>query len=174
MIYAFLILGVLFFTLYALWSQRLVTTVIALAAISGLASVILYLMGAHFAAVIELSVGAGLVAVLFAFTNSLLPQNMTERLPTIVPPLVAGLLAAGITFIVGLLLVHQIGEPASSGTASDFEAVFWGQRSADVFVQLVIIFAGALGVLGLLGDEKATHTTPVTTSDELTTIEGES
>ena len=58
------------FAILSIRSKRLITSALWLAGVSALLSVVFYLFGAHLVAVVELSVGAGLVTVLFAFAIS--------------------------------------------------------------------------------------------------------
>jgi hypothetical protein len=58
--------------------------------------------------------------------------------------------------LVGLLgwLIRPLTAPAPSlaQEGADFAVVLWQQRALDVWVQMVLMFAGVLGVLGLLAE----------------------
>ncbi|NJL94009.1 MAG: hypothetical protein HC915_09895 [Anaerolineae bacterium] len=152
MLLTILLLAAFFVALLVLSAKRLMVVVMALATLSVLVSVALYQMGAPVVAVIELSVGAGLVAVLFAFTNSLMPEQVAQLSP-IVPRMVAGGLVAIVVCVLATLLMEGMVPEMQRHEATSFGAVFWDQRSPDVFVQMVLIFAGAVGILGLLADD---------------------
>lgn len=62
--YVLLLVGAIFCAYRAIVSKRILTSTIYLACISALVSAVLYLLGAPQVAVMELSVGAGLVTVL--------------------------------------------------------------------------------------------------------------
>ena len=143
------------FAVAAIRARRLLTSAIWLAGVSALISVVLYLYGAHEVAVIELSVGAGLVTVLFVFAISISGDEPVESRAVIPWPLVTGMAV----LLVGLLGWYLL--PASShlaeagpvpGSLSD---ILWQSRGLDILVQVVLIFSGVLGLLGLLAETKA-------------------
>ena len=71
MLYALLVAGAVVCAFQALRASHLLPSAIWLAGVSALTAITLYTMGAHEIAVIELSVGAGLVTVLFVFAISI-------------------------------------------------------------------------------------------------------
>lgn len=163
-VYGVLAVGMFVGALQAIRAPRLITAALWLAAVSVQLATILYLLGAPEVAVIELSVGAGLVTVLFVFAISVAGE-LTEDLPTIVPrPLAASL----ILFIVVLLIlfVAPTGESAPAAAEADFATVMWEQRALDVWLQIALIFAGVLGMLGLLTEELVPVKKPVQAQPE--------
>jgi hypothetical protein len=50
----------------------------------------------------------------------------------------------------------SVGAPAAASNEALSEQL-WQQRGLDVLVQIVLIFGGVLGVLGLLADAKPRH-----------------
>ena len=60
----------------------------------------------------------------------------------------------------GLLVYLTLSGSLPAATPADlsFNSAFWENRAADVMLQIVIIFAGALGILGLLAEGKS-HST---------------
>jgi NADH:ubiquinone oxidoreductase subunit 6 (subunit J) len=148
-----LILFLAGFALMVIHAKRLITVSIALASVSALTSTMLYLAGAQTAAVIELSVGAGLVAVLFAFTNSLLAER-SDNLEQAIPRLLA-LVLAGLVF--GILLMNSLGFIPGTTGASDTASYFWEERGADLVAQMALMFSTVLGVLGLLAERDVAH-----------------
>ena len=163
-VYGVLAVGMFVGALQAIRAQRLITAALWLAAVSVQLATILYLLGAPEVAVIELSVGAGLVTVLFVFAISVAGE-LTEDLPTIVPrPLAASL----ILFIVVLLIlfVTPTAESAPAAAEADFATVMWAQRALDVWLQIALIFAGVLGMLGLLTEELVPVKKPVQAQPE--------
>jgi NADH:ubiquinone oxidoreductase subunit 6 (subunit J) len=155
-LYGLLLLGIAVFTLAALRADRLMMTALYLAAISGLVAVMIYLLGAPQLAVIELSVGAGMVAVLFAFAISLSGEVSVDQTSIIPHSLAALIVLLCSVFLVAVLLVIQI--PSAIVENQDFASVFWQDRAADLGVQVVLIFAGALGILGLLTEVRDEQT----------------
>lgn len=144
------ILGACFCALMAVRTRRLLLSALWLACCSALLSVILYLLGAPEVAVIELSVGAGLVTILFVFGISIAGEDsMSER------PLVHWAIAAALLIIpLGLLawLLLPAGEAAAAVAEPSFSVMLWQERGLDVMVQIGLIFAGVLGVLGILAE----------------------
>jgi NADH:ubiquinone oxidoreductase subunit 6 (subunit J) len=149
----------------ALRAGKALVSALWLASTSALVAFLLYLMGAHEIAVVELSVGAGLVTILFVFAISIAGDEVLD-IHTVIPrPLaialvvVAGLLLAWFTVAQPITnLAQAVGAvPTANAPLSD---VLWNQRGLDVLVQIVLIFGGVLGVIGLLADapEKAKTT----------------
>jgi hypothetical protein len=113
-------------------------------------ALILFLLGATTMAVIELSLSVGLITILLVFAISMVgadspDQPAKHRLNV---PLVAAMLL----LVTGLTVPHF----AAQGPADDtsFSETFWQHRDADIIVQIALIFAGVLGVLGILADSK--------------------
>src|SRR5512146_2626648 len=79
------VLILLVFTFQAIRSKALLTSALWLAGASALSAVLFFLYGAQLVAVIELSVGAGLVTVLFVFAINIAGDDAIESQP--VPPL---------------------------------------------------------------------------------------
>ena len=154
-----LVVGTMVCAFQAIRAHRLLTATLWLAGVSVLTSVILYLLSAPEVAVIELSVGAGLETVLFVFAISI-AGKATQDLPSLIPkPLAWGLFL----IIVGLLVwsTWPVNEAQQAVTEPSFREMLWTQRALDVWVQIAIIFAGVLGILGLLGEgEKSPRKPP--------------
>ncbi len=151
MIYVLLALGILICAVLAVSVRRLLVSAIWLALTSALVAIMLYLLGAHQIAVIELSVGAGLVTVLFVFAINISGED-TTRLQSIIPKPVAVALIVAATSLAVFLILRAVGVidlPASLGTPSQ---ILWQERYLDLLLQVVLIFAGVLGVLGLLAE----------------------
>ena len=124
-----------------------------LAALSALISIVLYRLGAPEVAVIELSVGAGLITVLFAFAISMAED---EAMPApLVPRPFAWLLVAVAGGALLWLLLPAL--PAARQIASDapFIVQIWDNRALDLALQIVIVLTGVMGVLSLLGETRA-------------------
>ena len=165
-VYGVLAVGMIVGALQAIRAPRLITAALWLAAISMQLAVLLFLLGAPEVAVIELSVGAGLVTVLFVFAISVAGE-LTEDLPTIVPrPLAASLILFAILFLT--LFILPAPSPTPVAAEADFAAVMWEQRALDVWLQIALIFAGVLGILGLLTEELVPVKKPAQPKPELT------
>lgn len=147
----------------AIRSQRLLNSAIWLATASALTALLIYLLGVPQLAVIELSVGAGLVTVLFVLAISISGEEAFSA-PTLVPKP----LALAVVFIAAALLAWSILPlpPISIFSASSFTNVFWHERGLDVLAQIVLIFAGVLGVLNLVVDERVEQPEAISGLDE--------
>jgi NADH:ubiquinone oxidoreductase subunit 6 (subunit J) len=155
----FLLIAAILFAIQAIRARRLIASALWLAGVSALLSIAFYLLGAVQVAVIELSVGAGLVTVLFVFAISVIGDEMIENQPSI-PRLAGSLLVILFVVLLGIFGPAITSVPASQPEASLAE-VLWQQRGLDVLVQMVLIFSGVLGLLGLLAETKAPLAYPV-------------
>lgn len=155
MIKALLILAMVVFAVQSIRTRQLLISAVWLAFVSALLSVLLYLYGAPIVAVIELSVGAGLVTVVFVFSVAIAGEDAVW-----VRSLVPKPLAIGLPVLLALLFAWYLSAPVVSVgstagvTEPTLSVVLWDQRGLDMLVQVVILFSGTLGVLGLLAETK--------------------
>ncbi len=160
-----LVLLAIVFALQAIRCQRLVRAALWLAGVSAIVAVLLYRLGAHEVAVIELSVGAGLVTVLMVFAIAIAGEDAMS-----LPPVVPRPLAAALTLLAlaaAAMLILRAAPPAAQAAEPPFATVLWQQRGLDTLVQIGLIFAGTLGVLGLLSEkESATVRRPAPQANE--------
>lgn len=149
-------------TLAALWTvmgRSLLKATIGLAVTSAILSIIIFRLGSPLAAVFELSVCTGLITVVFVSTISLtkplthkeiteMSRKRTKRfiyLPIILVLVTFALIKAGIP----KAMVMSTGESVSNVTE-----VLWNMRQLDMFGQVILIIAGALGVVVLFVETK--------------------
>ncbi len=150
-----LIVVAVVFAVQAVRVRALISSALWLAGVSALSAMLLYLYGAHQVAVIELSVGTGLVTVLFVLAINIAGDKPLDDRRVIPGGLAAGI---GLLFVLVLGWMLLAGHPSSSANAQTgtvFDDVFWQSRGLDVLVQVVLIFSGVLGFLGLLSESKA-------------------
>ncbi|HEY44292.1 MAG TPA: DUF4040 domain-containing protein [Anaerolineae bacterium] len=153
MLYALILAAATISAIQAIRGKRLITSTLWLAGVSALLSVFFYLMRAPLVAVIELSVGAGLVTVLFVFAISVAGEEGMDQ-PSLLPKPLAWVLVSFSALILGWFLLPQTGN-SSPASEPSFATIFWEYRGLDVLIQVVLIFAGVLGLLGLLAEAKA-------------------
>ncbi len=147
----------------AVRASRLIETGVWLAATSALLALVLYLLEAPIVAVIELSVGAGLVSVLVVFSVVGAGDDAFRARPAL-PRLVAILLAGVPIALLGWLIVSSAGAVTTVTTAvtttattsltmtdTSFAATLWGARGLDALLQVALLFVAALGVRVLAG-----------------------
>jgi NADH-quinone oxidoreductase subunit J len=147
--------------LAAVWTVmtvRLLLSVIGLAAVSALVSILMFRLNSPYAAVFELSVCAGLISVIFfvavSFTKRLTDADVKSlwkeraRKTVWLPFLLLGL---------GLILAKTLAPPAlgtpGQGQA-DVRPVLWGLRHLDLFGQIIVLLAGAFGVVLFFKEKK--------------------
>ena len=149
----FIILGLVavYCSYRAMLAQRLLSSILYLACVSAAVSVILYLLGAQQVAVIELSVGAGLVTVLLVYALSVVGDDAADLLSVIPKPL--ALTLVGLSAILVGFMIFPLVEPPLNVTSFSLTIILWQQRVLDVWIQIALIFSGVLGVLGLLSEK---------------------
>ncbi len=148
--YVLIAVGTIICAIQAMRAVRLLTAALWLAGTSALVSVAIYLLGAPEVAAVELSVGAGLVTVLFVFAINLTGKEAVDERSLIPKPLAWVLIAVAIGCLAFLLLPGVITLPSEEVEPS-LRDILWGTRRLDLWLQIVMIFSGVLGVLGLLG-----------------------
>jgi uncharacterized MnhB-related membrane protein len=146
-------LGILASAILAIRTKRLLISAIWLAVASALTAVMIYLLGAPQIAVIELSVGAGLVTVLFVFAINIAGDEPVEIKSLIPAPLAWGLLLLAVGLAIFLMLPRLGILPVSTVDVAQ-GAILWDARYLDILLQIAIFFSGVLGVLGLLSSGK--------------------
>lgn len=170
-----LMVTMLILAIQAIRAERLLHATICLAGVSALLSVVLFQLGAPHVAVIELSVGSGLVTVLFVFAIGIAGEEELRLKPLVPRPVAWGLVIAAV-----LLLGWQIKpfsfeaagqeqdqttitqQMAAEATLEEpIQFVIWEQRGLDALIQVVLIFSGVLGLLGLLAEAQAPLGMPV-------------
>lgn len=109
--YWLLIVAQLFYAYRAIIAKRVLSATLYLAGTSAIVSTILYQLGAYQVAVIELSVGAGLVTVLLVYAVSVVGDDALDAVSLIPKPLAFVLVAAIAIFLGGMAypLIQVIG-----------------------------------------------------------------
>jgi uncharacterized MnhB-related membrane protein len=145
--------GIFICSILAITSNRLLISAIWLALTSALVALLIFLLGAPHIAVIELSVGAGLVTVLFVFAINISGEEVLTRKSVLPKPLAWGslILAAALTVFLILKAVGIVQFPDVPLAPS---AILWQERYLDFLLQIVLIFSGVLAVIGLLAPAK--------------------
>lgn len=158
MIYFTMVLALLF-TVLAIVLHNTLLSVLSLAVVSALLSIVFFQLGAPAAGAFELSVGAGLITVLIILTISFI-QTQKERKRSFSVIWISVSLAAVAIFFYFLQQFTPIifsAKSFSSGNWGDVGDVLWKQRAFDLFPQALIILAAVFGILALLRTEKGEH-----------------
>jgi len=151
--------GCLISAYLAVREKRLLISALWLALTSALVAWIIYRLGALEVAVVELSVGAGLVTVLFVFAINIAGDVQQVVQKPAIPPLLGWVVVvAGLGLLGYMVLPALQGERFAStlafaaGSIDDFRKMVWETRSLDTLLQVVLIFSGVMAVVGLLGE----------------------
>lgn len=147
-----LIIAVIYCAFQVMNSARLLNVTIWLAFTSALVAILIFRLGAPHVAVIELSVGAGLVTVLFVFAFSIVGEATFDE-STLIPRPLVWLLIMVVAFVVGWY-VFPLPETQSFLINIPFGRMLWEHRGLDVIAQMVLIFSGVMGLIGLLSEPK--------------------
>jgi len=151
-VYSVLLLGAIVCAYRAMTATRILTSTIYLACVSVAVAMTLYSMRAYQVAVIELSVGAGLVTVLLVYAISVVGDDASD-LGSVIPKPIAVALTVLAVVLLGWMGFSLTGKNVL-GAVPPLVKSLWEQRVLDVWIQMVLIFAGVLGILGLLAEGK--------------------
>lgn len=149
-----LLLVAAFCAFQAIRTTNLLLSVLWLASVSALTSIVLFTLDAPQAAVIEISVGAGLVAVLLVFAISIAGEETLHNHDTLWKKILRRFpLITVLLLLLWILLPLPETQTGLKDTAT-FSTILWEDRALDVLLQIVIIFSAVLSLLGLLADQK--------------------
>ncbi|MFA6321231.1 MAG: hypothetical protein WCY36_05165 [Candidatus Omnitrophota bacterium] len=150
-------------TLAAIWTvmgRSLLKAAIGLAITSALISVMIFRMNSPLAAVFELSVCAGLITAIFVSTISMTkPLTHKEVLQVskdrmkryIYLPVILAIVGA---VLIALKLKQDFTIAPLAVAQPDVQTVLWDFRRLDVIGQVIILIAGALGIVILFEEKK--------------------
>ena len=154
---ALVLAGMLLCAIQAIRSERLLVSALWLAGCSALLGLSIALLGAPEVGVIELSVGAGLVTVIFVFAISIAGEEPASY-RSVVPRPLAWVLIGVFLFLLVSLAVPRVIAPALSPQSLSIVRAIWEVRALDTLLQVTLIFCGVLGSLGLLAEPRVTET----------------
>jgi len=152
----------IFLTIAALWmvmTRSLLRSAIGLALVSVVLAIVMFRLDSPLAAVFELSVCAGLIPVLFISTISLThPMSKQEMLQHVKArfrrfwylPLLIVIVGVGLCL---LKTKFNLNLPASESDA-DVRYVLWNIKPLFLVGQIIVLLAGAFGVVILFKDSK--------------------
>lgn len=146
-------------SLWAVMGRSLLKATIGLAVTSAILSIIIFRLGSPLAAVFELSVCTGLITVVFVSTISLTKPLTHKDIVELSKRRTKRFIYLPFIIVIAALLLMKAGVPKpfplSSGEAvSDVRQVLWDMRQLDLFGQIILIIAGALGVVVLFTERK--------------------
>ena len=148
MILEIISVGLIISACLAIFLEEAVYSVVALAAMFFLTSILYALSGAVFVAVFQFAVGAGTLAILFLSGEMLSEKPAKVSQKTLFTFVVAGLLLS----LPAVFLSISSQTAAFSGVS--FEEALWNLRAADVVLQGFVIMTVALGIVIILHEKR--------------------
>jgi NADH-quinone oxidoreductase subunit J len=143
----------------AVMSHSILKSAIFLAAASATLGVIMYVLGAVWAAVFEVSVCSGLVTVIFISAISLSKikkeeikkvYNDKKRMALLPAALVIG----GVVLVLIALSNDFSLTNTAAAVTEDFREIFWNTRQADILGQIIAILVGGIAVAVLFRENE--------------------
>lgn len=137
--------------LFVVFSRDLLYAVISLGLLSVFTSILFYSLGSPYASILELSIGAGLITILFMATISLVeqPKRGKGKMFGLTYLNVLGVAVIAVVALwVGLSLVKGDAPSLSAALVppGTLPEILWGDRLLDVFGLGIIIFSAAIGM----------------------------
>jgi uncharacterized MnhB-related membrane protein len=158
MVHIVVVAAILICSVQAVRAPRLLLSALWLAGASAATALLIYLLGAPELAVIDLSVGAGLVTVLFVFAINISGEEALVLSPIVPRPLAWGMVLVSILLLAWMNAdLFFIEVEMHQAVQSEFKHVLWEDRALDLLLQIALIFTGVLGVLGLLAESQQPH-----------------
>lgn len=146
----FIIIGILLCGFQVIQTRNLTHAAMWLAMTSALVSWLIYVLGAYILAVIELSVGAGVVTILLVFAINIVGDIHQVQKPFIPAPLSIFIILSAIVMISGLLLPADNALNQFAAQSDTLSISLWENRYLDTMLQMILIFTSVLGVLSLM------------------------
>lgn len=163
-----LLFGLVTAALLSVLIRNLLKAAITLAAASALLAVVMFLLGTWIAAVIELSVCAGMITVVFISAISLTKPLTDEEILIeakerrgryiFLPFILIAVLIVLIILRANHLMNFNFIESANSPAVPDFTtqtSVIWNNRALDVLGQVIVLLSGVFGVVVLFKERTA-------------------
>ena len=154
-----IILGIAL-VLAAMWTVmtvRLLRAVIGLAITSVILTIIMFKLNSPLAAVFELSVCAGLISAIFISCISLTQRLSEEQAAVRQKERFSKFWLLPILLVLTGIVLYQIHIPMdlhlqTAPNENDVRNIIWNVRHLDLIGQIVILLAGAFGVVALFKD----------------------
>lgn len=149
----------LVFCIMAVESHSMLRSAVYLALASATVSAIMYVLGASWAAMFELSVCSGLVTVIFISAISLSrvskeeveKQYQDKKRMAYLP---AALIIGGVALVV-IALTSNFSIVNTAAVSEDFRSILWNSRQADILGQIAAILVGGIAVVVLFRGSEA-------------------
>ena len=145
-----LAIGLVTSAVFAIYLKETVASVLSLGSMLVLLSLLYFSLNAPFAAIFQLALGIGTVAI-FLLAGDTLPKKSDEK--TSSKTKILGLFAAvilSIPVIVGTVATQTLTREINLSLSS----ALWDLRAIDVLAQGIVVLTVALGVVFLLKEER--------------------
>lgn len=150
------------FVIGAVWTvmtARLLRAVIGLAITSVILSIIMFELQSPLAAVFELSVYAGLISAIFISVIGLTQRLSDEQIAVRKKERLAKFWLLPIILVLAAVAMTQLQIPfdftkQTAPTENDVRNIIWNMRHLDLLGQIIILLAGAFGVVSLFKNEE--------------------
>ena len=149
MILEILAVGLIISACLAIFLEEAVYSVVALAAMFFLTSILYAFSGAVFVAVFHFAVGAGTLAILF-LSGEMLTQKPAKKTPR--KTLLLLIMAGALLSLPAIFLSVSGSTTTSAGVA--FEEALWNLRALDVVLQGLVMMGVALGIAIVLREKR--------------------
>lgn len=141
------------FGVYSIMSNRLIISAVMLAVVSAASGVLMYILGATWAAIFEISVCSGLVTVIIisavSLSNSdkiaLEPEHQDTRRMKFLP---YTLIIAGIALMLAAALSgFSLPDGAAVQNGASFRQTLWESRQVDIWGQMIVLITGTAAIV---------------------------
>lgn len=150
------------FSLLAIIWHSLLKATIALTITSILLAIVLFMLGLPLAGIFQLSIGAGLITVVFFSAISLTNSDYSDQKQSSVVSRKRSSLGPLLLIFGGLVIIMMVAlghfqldlDAVQPVNFEQFRELFWQTRQTDILGQIIIILAGAFAVVALFKDQK--------------------
>ena len=145
--------------LWTVMTVRLLRSVVGLALTSVVLTILMFHLNSPLAAVFELSVCAGLIFVIFITTVSFTQRVSSERFEVRRRERLEKLWPLPLIIVIAAVMLYQVNIPLDLklpviNSQLSVNTILWNLRQIDLFGQIIILLAGAFGVVLLFKEKK--------------------
>ncbi len=141
------------FGVFSIMSNGLITSAITLAVTSAASGVLMYLLGATWAAIFEISVCSGLVTVIFISAVSLSNGDQSNLAPEYQDarrmkymPLVL-IIVGSVLMLSAALSGFSLPGEAAAQVGVPFSETLWERRQVDIWGQMIVLITGTAAIV---------------------------
>ena len=150
MIQEVIAVGLIVTAFLAVYLERAVYSVLSLAGTMILASIFYAIVNAYFAAIFQLAVGVGMIAVLFLSSEMLSEKKIRKKSFKRIAMAIGGALVIAVPTV--FLSFNLVSNPFLGDVS--FSRALWNLRTMDVVVQGLVMLMVAMGIAIVIYDKK--------------------